>query len=166
MPSVFVRSSVAIAIPLLLSGCNLGRCDYESRYLTAIGRVTEGIAEVAAATLTVGAVRGGLRWRDVDYRIRVPLEGRVTSVTLILPQQPAPLRLDMPVYEQITPFEYAGGLSQRKDEQVPALGGIFEMVAAGGAVLEITTDLPARPLITLPLTITAVQDWYRSNNCY
>lgn len=165
MPSVLVRISAAIAIPLLLSGCNLGRCDYESRHLTATGRVTEGIAEVVAATLTVGAVRGGLRWRDVTYDLRVS-EGRVISVTLILPQQPAPMRLEMPVHEQIIPLNYRGGFIQRKDEQVPALGGIFEMVASGGAVLEITTDVPARPVIKVPLTITAVQDWYRSNNCY
>lgn len=123
MRTVSFRSSAAIAIPLLLAGCNIGRCDYESRSLSATGKVTEGITEVAAATLTVGAVRGGLRWRDVAYDLRVS-EGRVTSATLILHDQPTPMRLEMPVYEQIIPFTYRGVLIQRKDEQVPALGGI------------------------------------------
>lgn len=157
-----------IAIPLVLSGCErLFACTYETRHVRAAGSVTEGVMEVASATVSVSADRGSLNVKHFQWSIRAPsLEGHVTSVVLVNSTQPAPILLDLPVREPITPFVYEGALTQRSGELSPALGGIFEIVAGNRAVFEITTDLPSRPLIRLSLTVTEKQDWYRPTNCF
>ena len=39
-------------------------------------------------------------------------------------------------------------------------------IAANLGVLDITTDLASRPSVSVPLTVTYKQDWFRPNNCY
>lgn len=51
-------------------------------------------------------------------------------------------------------------MEQHWGEPGPLLGGIFEVRAAGDGVLELTTDLPAQPLVRIPLPVTEKTDWH------
>ena len=55
---------------------------------------------------------------------------------------------------------------QRVGDVSPNLGGVYETVAANLGLLDITTDLASRPRVSVPLTVTHKQDWFRPNNCY
>jgi hypothetical protein len=169
MTNLFFRNAALTALALPLSGCaeiiGLGRCDFEQRHVTAAGRFLENGTEMASAEITVGAHRGGLEWRDVQWYIKVPHEGSVTSIVLVRSGQPVPILLELPHDYTLVPYEYVSSLIQRKDEATPALGGLFEIVAGGEAVLEISTDVAARPHIRIPLAPLQVQDWYRRNTC-
>ena len=162
-----LRAAAALAIPLLLAECGLlDSCIFESRYVGAAGRVTEGITEIAAATVDVSATRGGgaLNDKAFQWSITTPaLAGHVTRISLIRSSQPVPILLDLPVQNLAQPFVYNGGLRQAPQAMTPNLGGIFEIVAANEARIDIITDLPERPAVQIPLAVTMHQDWHRPN---
>jgi hypothetical protein len=162
-----IKGLASMIVLLLLSGCALlGRCDYESRTVVAEGRFTEGATEVATAEITVGANRGGLEWRDFHWVITGPsLEGHVTSLALVTAAAPHTVLLDLPLNYQPEGYISISALIQYKGESSPALGGIFEVVAANGAAIEIRTDLPSRPLVRIPLSSIHESDWYRPHTC-
>jgi hypothetical protein len=160
--------SVAIlACPLILSGCrSIFSCTYEERSINASGAVVENGAEIVRAGLVVGALRGSLEWKYLDPTISGTLKGHVSSIAFIRSGDPASVPLSIPVDPPSSPLISSGSLMQRPGEVSPDLGGVYEVVAANLGVLEITTDLPSRPLVSVPLTVTRKQDWLRPNNCY
>jgi hypothetical protein len=155
-----------LACPLILSGCALGRCRWEERSVNASGAVVEDGAEIVRAAVTVDALRGGLESKSLDRTISGTLKGHVSSIVLIRLGDAAPVPLSIPVDPPSSPLISSGGLTQRPGEVSPNLGGIYEIVAANLGVLEIATDLPSRPRVSVPLTVTRKQDWFRPNNCY
>lgn len=163
------HAAAILAIPLVLSGCGIitGACNYEARSVSVAGNVIEGGTEVASATANFHAVRHGrLPLLSFYWRFSAPsLEGHVTSVVLVNSVRPVPILLDLPIREPIEPWGYAyayeGTLEQRAGEPTPALGGIYEVLAARNGVLELTTDLPARPLVSIPLAVTHQENWHR-----
>jgi hypothetical protein len=154
-----------ISLPLALSGCqSLAGCKHEDRSVKVSGSVIEGATEVARATATFLDYKGGLNLRDFTWAVTATsLEGHITSFVLVNSAQPVPILLDLPIREPKPPsgygYAYEGTLIQRVGEATPALGGIFEILASNNAVLEIRTDLPSRPLMRLPLTVTEKHDW-------
>ena len=160
-----LRAAVALALPLVLAECGLiDSCTFESRYVGAGGNATDGVTEIAAATVDVSATRGSLNDKSFQWSITTPsLAGHVTRISLIRSSQPVPVLLDLPVQTSAQPSVYIGGLRQQPGETTPNLGGIFEIVAANDAVLEIITDLPERPMVRIPLTVTRHEDWRRPN---
>lgn len=158
------RLAAGIAILLGASGCALlsGRCTYESRAAHAEGRVTENGMEIARGAVDVGATRGSINARHLSYDISAaPLDGHFVSVALTDATRPGVILLDLPIIPQFQPATIRGVLDQRDDAASPALGGIFELVAANRAVLEVTTDLASRPLVRIPMTVTVHEDWSR-----
>jgi hypothetical protein len=123
--------------------------------------------EVAGATVDFDATRGGAKPRlSITWQFRAPsLEGHVASAALVNSSRPVPVLLNLPIREPIEPwgyqYAYFGTMEQQSGEPTPALGGIFEVLAAGDGVLELTTDLPDRPLVRIPLTVTRKEDWTR-----
>jgi len=55
---------------------------------------------------------------------------------------------------------------QRSGEVTPDLGGVYEAVAANLGLLEIATDLPSRPRVSVSLAVTDKRDWFRPHNCF
>jgi hypothetical protein len=154
---------------LVLSGCRLlrdGDCDYEQRGVLARGEATDG-TEVIFANVGAGGIRGSInstsfRW-DVSAR---GIETHITSIRLVNTSQRIPALVELPVTPTGLPFAFLGWLIQESGATTPALGGIFELVAANQTAIEIATDLPDRALITILLTVESHNDWTPSTDCY
>ena len=120
--------------------------------------------EVAGATVDFQATRGTSL--TIQWQFRAPsLEGHVTSAVLVNSTRPVPILLNLPIREPKEPwgyqYAYFGTMEQHWGEPTtPLLGGIFEVLAADNGVLELTTDLPAKPLVTIPLAVTQKTDWH------
>jgi hypothetical protein len=126
--------------------------------------VTDTQNDPTTAVVNVSATRGSLSWRDVGWSINASsYAGHVTALALIETTNPNTTLLSLPVDPHPAPGQYNSSFIQREGETTPALGGIFEIVAANRAAVEIRTDLPTRPSITLPLTVEFEQDWHRPN---
>ena len=138
---------------------------HDERYVAVAGSVIDGGTQIAGATANLHANRG-LQGLSFTWQFAAPsLEGHITSAVLVSSTRPVPILLNLPIREPIEPwgyqYAYFGTMEQQSGEPTPALGGIFEVLAAGDAVLELTTDLPDRPLVRIPLTVTRKEDWTR-----
>jgi len=157
-----------MALPVALSGCGIitGECSWETRYVSVEGSVIDGGAEVAGVTANLLAERGPPRL-TFTWQFRAPsLEGHVTSAVLVSSTRPVPILLNVPIRKPKEPQEpwgyqyaYSGVMEQRPREAAPLLGGIFEILAAGDGVLELTTDLTAQLLVRIPLVVTEQRGW-------
>jgi hypothetical protein len=165
-----MRVHVIIVVPclLFLSGCSaLSNCRWEDRSVTARGVVIEDGVEIVSADVTVGASRGSLLLKSLDRTIAgASLKGHVTSITLVSSADPTRVLLEIPVDSYLTSFISSGGMTQRPGETDPDLGGLFEIVAANLGVIEITTDLPSRTQVSIPLQVNRQTDWIRPSSCY
>ena len=174
MRTFFLRIAVISAIPIILSGCRLlsairsdGDCGIDQRGVGARGIVTEGSINMAYGYISVSDVRGTENRRTVGWNITAfDVEGHITSISLVNTAQRVPALLVIPVVPVGPPHAFMGHLIQESGATTPALEGFLEPVAANQTAFEITTDLPDRPLITIPLTVETVQDWRRATDCY
>jgi hypothetical protein len=156
-----------LACPPILSGCQLvTACTYEERSVGARGAVVEDSVEIARADVTVSGLRGSLEWKSVDRTITGSVKGHVVSIALTRSGDQAAVPLSIPVDPPSSSLISSGGMTQRPGEASPDLGGVFETVASSLGVVEITTDLPSRTRVSVPLTVTFKQNWYRPHNCY
>jgi hypothetical protein len=147
-------------------GCALiDDCTYEERSVTGFNAVIENGEEIVRAEIVVEALRGSLDWKSVNPAIRGTLKGHVTSILLVNSASPS-AQFAIPLDPPSSPVISSGSLIQRPGDTSPDLAGLYEMIAASRAVLQITTDLPSRPSLTIPLTVTQRQDWFRPQNCY
>lgn len=154
-----------LALPVVLAECTLvDLCTYESRFASAAGRTTEGATEIASATVDVSGTRGSQQDKSFSWSITAaPLAGHVTSIAVVHSDPAVLVRLPLPVEAHPAPSLYAGGLVQYTGDLTPNLEGIYEVVEENRAVIELTTDLQQYPLVKIPLTVTAKQDWHRAN---
>jgi hypothetical protein len=161
----YARRMIA-ALPLLLSGCGLisGACIYETRAVTAEGRVVENGTEIARGLINVGGTRDAINNRSLSWDVTaVPLDGHIISVAFTDAARPGVVILELPFLTQFQPATIRGVLDQKDNAPTPALGGIFEIVADNRAVLEVRTDLPSRPVVRIPHTVTMLENWSRPN---
>jgi hypothetical protein len=165
-----MRVHMVVVLPCLLfvSGCSaISNCRWEERSVTARGVIIEDGAEIVSADVTVGASRGSLLWKSLDRTIAgASLKGHVTSITLVRSDDPTRVLLAIPVDESFSSLISSGSMLQRPGETDPDLGGLFEIVAENLAVIEITTDLPSRTHVSIPLQVNHQTDWVRPSNCY
>jgi hypothetical protein len=165
-----MRVHMVVVLPclLFLSGCSaLSNCRWEERSVTARGVVIEGGVEIVSADVTVGASRGSLLWKSLDRIIAgASLKGHVTSITLVSSDDPTRVLLAIPIDSDLSSFLSSGSIMQRPGDIGPDLGGLFEVVAANHGVIEITTDLPSRDHVSIPLEVNHQTDWTRPGNCY
>jgi hypothetical protein len=163
--STVLRGLIFIAVPTLFLGCILtGPCP-DVRFVAVAGSVIEGGMEVASATVDLQARRKSFDPITITWQFRAPsLEGHITSAVLVNSTQPVPILLNLPIREPIEPwgyqYAYFGTMEQHSGDPTPLLGGIFEVLAADDGVLELTTDLPAQPLVRIPLAVTKKTDWH------
>jgi hypothetical protein len=157
-----------LAIPIVISGCGIitGACQ-DVRFVSVAGSVVEGGFPVASVEAYLYAYRGARPGLTFYWQFSAAsLEGHITSVALVHSARPVPILLQLPIREPLEPWGYAyayeGTLEQHAGETTPALGGIFEVLAASDGVLELTTDLSAQPLVRIPLAVTEKADWHES----
>ena len=161
-----LRNSLALVFVTSVFGCRLiTDCTYETRYVRASGTIIENGVQLARAEITVSANRGSLTWKSVDRAIDGTVKDHVLAIRLARSDQPGISLLDIPIDPPGSPFISGGTMIQRPADQSPALGGIYELVASGQAVVEIDTDLSSTPRFSIPLSVTEKSDWYRPN-CY
>jgi hypothetical protein len=165
-----MRVLMVVVLPclLFLSGCTaFSNCRWEERSVTARGVIIENGAEIASADVTVGASRGSVLWKSLNRIVAgTSLKGHVTSITLVRSDDPTVVLLAIPVDDSFSSLISSGSLLQRPGDTGPDLGGLFEIVAANRGVIEITTDLPSRTHVSIPLTVNSQTDWTRPSNCY
>ena len=151
------------ALSLILSGC--GRCNYEERHVTGFNSVIENGELIVRAELRSAELRGALQLKTLDLSLTGSLKGHVTSILLLDPANPS-AQFAIPIDPPSSTSISSGSLVQRPGDVSPNLEGVYAMIASNGAVLQITTDLPSRPSLTVSLTVTDKQNWYRPDNCY
>jgi hypothetical protein len=165
MAAIHGRLALAVAIPFVASNCALiSGCDYESRAVTAEARVIENGEEIARGLMNAGATRGSSNARFLSYDITSALlDGHIQSVGFTDANQPGVVLLDLPFLQQFQPATIRGVLDQRDNAPSPNLAGTFEIIEGNRAVLEVRTDLPARPVVSSPFTVTLHEGWSRPN---
>lgn len=158
---------LGLACGLLAQGCAiLTACTYETRFVRAAGQLIENGDTTVGANVHIAADRGSIELKNLDWIVGGSLKGHVTSIALVDAENPSGVRVPIPVDPASSSFIAAGNTVQRGGETSPSLGGVYELVAEDRAALEILTDIPSRPTISLPLRRTEIQDWYRPRNCY
>jgi hypothetical protein len=165
MTTMHLRLALALAVPLIASNCALvSGCSYETRGVTAEARVMENGEEIASGLMNAGGTRGSANARFLSYDITSTLlDGHIQSVGFTDANQPGVIILDLPFLPQFQPATIRGVLDQRDNAPTPNLAGTFEIVADNRAVLEVRTDLPARPVVNIPFTVTLHEGWRRPN---
>lgn len=161
------RTVALFVSPLFLSGCrSFTACTFEERSVAASGAVIEDGVEFVGADVVVDANRGSLEWKSFDLTIKGTINGHLTSIAFIRSGDPAVAPLSIAVNSPYAPLLSKGYLMQRPGEVTPDLGGVYETVAANLGRLEFGTDLPSRPLVSVPLAVTNKRDWFRPHNCF
>jgi hypothetical protein len=148
-------------VALAASNCMLlsGRCIYEIRSLEALGRIEENGAELLSARITLSERRDSDPEKSIYWLLRgATLEGHVLSATFKDVSDPSRVLLSLPLSPSGQGKISEGAVSDRSGTN---LNGFFEVIAAGRGIIELQTDIQARPTITLPLTVTQRQDWTR-----
>ena len=165
MRTNYLRLALALAIPLVATNCALiSGCSYETRGVTAEARVVENGEEIARGLMNAGGTRGSENGRFLSYDITSTLlDGHIQSVGFTDANQPGVVILDLPFLQQFQPATIRGVLDQRDNAPTPDLAGTFEIIEGNRAVLEVRTDLPARPVVNIPFTVTLHEGWTRPN---
>jgi hypothetical protein len=160
-----LRFVAALVIPFVASGCALvSGCNYETRAVTAEAHVVENGEEIVRGLMNAGGTRGSENGRFLSYDITSSLlYGHIQSVVFTDATNPGVALLNLPFLPQFQPETVRGVLDQRDNAPTPNLAGIFEIIEANRAVLEVRTDLPARPVMNVPFTVTLNEGWRRPN---
>ena len=136
-----------------------GRCIYEIRSLQASGRVDENGTELATAQVSLSERRDSDPEKAMYWHVTgAGVAGHVSSVTFRNSSDPARVLLTLAT----SPFQQAqnseGAVS---DKSGTKLGGFWEVLSANTGVIQMETDIPTRPTVTIPMTVTQKQNWTR-----
>jgi hypothetical protein len=148
-------------IALVCSGCNLlgGRCTYEIRSLEASGVFQQNASTLADARITLSEQRGSLQGQSISWLVTsTDLKGHVTAAAFKDSSNPSQVLLALPVASADRP-EITQGATGSGDGA--NLGGFHDIIAAGRGVIELQTDIPSQPTVTIQLIPTTVSDWVR-----
>jgi hypothetical protein len=154
-----LRATLSIAAAaILVSNCSIlsGRCLYERRNVIADGTVVENNVEIAAAHFVESEQRDYQPDKDMNWQITgESLKGHVQSITL---KEGATTRYDFPVEIESRPALSVGFVRQSEGAN---LNGFFDLFSSRKATIVITTNLAARPVVTIPLQNVQSDDWNR-----
>lgn len=160
------RALLFLGLAPLVLGCGLiDDCSYEERHVTGFNAVIENGELLVRAEIVVSEMRGSEEWKALNPNITGTLKGHITSI-LLTSSANTSTQLTIPLDSPSSPAISSGGLIQRPGDASPDLAGLYELIASSTAVLQITTDLSSRPSLTIPLTVTTNQNWFRPQNCY
>lgn len=157
---ILPRRVLLSAVVLLLSACNWDNCIYEVRSLQAAG-VTGASPDSVGAYINLSEQRDSDPSKDLYFIVSGPsIKGHVTSAELKDAADPGHVLLTLPIASTDRPVIAESAVSSRTGAN---LSGYWEIFSASRGVIEVRTDLPARPLITIPLIVAKKQDWIRPN---
>jgi hypothetical protein len=145
---------------IFLSSCNLGQCIYEVRGLRA-GGVTGASADTVGAFISLSEQRDSDPTKDMYWIVSGPsIKGHVTSLELKDAADLSHVVLSLPIATADRPVISESVVSTREGANLSAY---WDMFSANRGVIEVRTDLPARLLVTIPLTVANKTDWVRPN---
>jgi hypothetical protein len=149
-----------VLIALVVSGCNAlsGRCTYELRSFNGQGDAVVNGAEVASAQVILNEQRGSLAGQSFSWLVTGTLKGHVTSASFKDSTHPTTVLLDLPVLAADRMPILEGDADSRNGA---SLGGFHDVLAADHGVIELHTDDPANPTVTIPVPGTNSSDWVR-----
>ncbi len=154
-----LRSLMALAAaPLIFSNCGLlsGRCLYELRNVVAEGSLVENNVTIAVAHLVESEQRDYQPDKDFSWQITgETLKGHVTKITL---QDGASIRYEFPVEDPSRPALSVGFVRQSEGANI---NGFWDFLSDRKGTVVITTDLPSRSSVTVPLLNVQSSDWNR-----
>lgn len=143
---------------LFFTNCMLlsGRCVYELRNVNAEGTVVENSVIIAAASLTESEQRDYQPDKDMSWQITGSvLKGHVQKITL---QEGATVRYEFPIDDAVRPSLSSGFVRQSEGAN---LNGFFDLLTDRKGTVVITTDIPSRSTVTIPLLNIQDSDWNR-----
>ena len=136
-----------------------GRCLYELRNVIASGTFAENSIEIASARLIEGEQRDYEPNKNFSWVVDAPtLKGHVQSVVLRDNAEPAVVKYDLGIAPAGYPSVSSGAVSQNEGANI---NGFFDFLSSRRAIVVITTDIPARQTVTVPLTNIERDDWSR-----
>lgn len=157
----YLKTFFLLATALPVSGCALlsGRCLFESRaVIVSGGAVTVG-SDSLSALLSVSEQRDHEPDRNFTWQIHGPeLKNHVQRIVLVEAGSVSAVRHEFPLNPATFPPLSTGFV---RESEGTNLSGMFDLLASGNAVIRITTDLPDRPVVTIPLTRVQREDWSR-----
>ncbi len=148
---------------IFASNCLLisGDCIYEVRSLEVTGLVKENGNELAGARITESERRESDPEKSMYWLVTSPtLKGHVTSLTLRDSSDPSRVLLTPDLAPSDRSPISEGAVSTKDGAN---LGGFFETLGTNQGFFRLDTDLPERPTLNIPLTLTRKQNWIRPN---
>jgi len=145
-----MKFRVLLALPVVLSNCMLlsGRCLYEIRNVIA-----NGSTDAAEAHLVETEQRDYQPDKDLSWQITgASLQGHVQKITL---QEGSTIRFEFPIQNAVLTSGYV------RQSEGANLNGFFDLLSDKKAAVVITTDIAARPTVTIPLLNVQGSDWNR-----
>ena len=154
-----IRPYILIApLALLFNNCMLlsGRCVYELRNVNAEGTLVENNVIVAAASVMESEQRDYQPDKDMNWQITGSvLKGHVRKITL---QEGSTVRYEFPIDDAARPSLSSGFVRQSEGAN---LNGFFDLLTDRKGTVVITTDIPSRSTVTIPLLNIQSSDWNR-----
>ena len=154
-------AAVLLTVPMV-SGCALlywDKCIYELRSVSARGEIPQSGADPIVARVQESEQRDSDPSKSMYWVVTGPatLKSHVTSAVLrdaadnsvrfIFPLSPP---------ERATIAEDATGSKAGAN-----LNGLFDVLSHGRGVVELGTDIPSQPVISIPLAVESKYDWNR-----
>ena len=149
------------AFTLAFCGCNLfnGKCTYELRSLDAAGQFNQNAAAFATAQVTLSEHRGSIQGQSIAWLVTSDaLKGHVTSASIKDSSNPSQVLLNLPIASADRSEISQGAASSNMGAN---LAGFHDILAAGRGIVELQTDNPSQPTVTVLVTPTSVGDWVR-----
>ena len=143
------------------SSCALlsGRCLYETRGVDVSGSVATSATDSASAMLVVGEQRDYEPDRNFSWQILgADLRNHVQTIVLLETATASVPRFNFPLHPSTIPPLSSGFV---RESEGTDLRGMFDVLSSGKAVIRITTDLPDKASVVIPLTHVQRSDWSR-----
>ena len=156
-----LRLFLVLSASIGTSGCALlsGRCLYETRGVDVSGSVVTSATDSASAMLVNGEQRDYEPDRNLSWQILgEDLKNHVQAIVLLETATASASRFNFPLNPSTIPPLSSGFV---RESDGTDLRGMFDVLSSGKAVIRITTDLPEKASVVIPLTHVQRFDWSR-----
>jgi hypothetical protein len=149
---------------LSASSCTLlsGKCLYETRNVLASGSIATSSTDSASAIVTETEQRDYQPSKDFSWQISGPdLKGHVQQIVFLETATASTPRFVFDIHQSSTIPLLSSGYFREGEVAGLNFSGLYDLLWSREAVIRITTDLPARPTVVIPLTRVQGSDWTR-----
>ncbi|HEX6574045.1 MAG TPA: hypothetical protein VF042_03665 [Gemmatimonadaceae bacterium] len=155
------RFIALVIVSVSFSGCNLlnGRCLYELRNVVASGSVALTPTDSVLVELQETEQRDYEPNKDFSWQITGPsLKGHVQRIVLLPSSASSTPSFEFPLSGDNTPVLTSGFVHQSTGANI---NGFYDLLSSRTAIVRITTDIPGRTTVDVPLPNVQKTDWNR-----